>query len=179
MSARKNEINLIPQDKFAASNFGRVVTWLLSTFRVMVILVEMVVMIAFLSRFWLDAKNADLSDEIKQKAAVIKASAQLESEFNLTARKVDTFTKRTQNAFTPSKYMNSIFTYLPADVSISSTTVSSTTTSVSGSAPQETNIMQFIANLNGSKKYQRPQLTSLGINPETGKLDFILEITSI
>lgn len=179
MSARKNEINLIPQDKFAASNFGRIIAWLLSTFRVMVILVEMVVMIAFLSRFWLDAKNADLSDEIKQKVAVIKASAQLESEFNRTATKMEIFTTNIQNSSSSAQALSSVISYLPGDVIISSISVDPIKTSLVGSSPQEKNIIQFLANLNGSKKYKQATLTSLAINQENGKLDFTMEVTKL
>ena len=85
MAARKKrQINLLPQEEFAASTLGRVLNWLLTTFRYIVIVTEIVVMTAFLSRFWLDAKSTDLNELIKQKQAVIAASADFEKEFRLT-----------------------------------------------------------------------------------------------
>ena len=65
MPAKKEpEINLLPQEEFEGSVIGRILKWGLSTFRIIVIIVEMVVMAAFLSRFWLDAKNSDLNEDI-------------------------------------------------------------------------------------------------------------------
>ncbi len=66
MAARKNQqlINLLPQEEFAVSTLGRILAWLMSTFRYIVIAVEMVVMLAFLSRFWLEwnTHDVDLAD---------------------------------------------------------------------------------------------------------------------
>jgi len=57
MAAKKEKpINLLPKDSFAETTLGRVITWFLGTFRIMVIAVELVVVAAFLSRFWLDSK---------------------------------------------------------------------------------------------------------------------------
>lgn len=81
MPARKKKtkaINLLPQEAFAKTTLGRTLTWLLSTFRIIVISVEMVVVVAFLSRFWLDARITDLNDELKQKQAVITSLATFE-----------------------------------------------------------------------------------------------------
>ncbi len=82
MAARKKKrrINLLPQEEFAASILGRVLAWLLSSFRAIVSLTEMTVMIAFLSRFWLDAKSADLNELIRQKQPVIASTSDFEKE---------------------------------------------------------------------------------------------------
>ena len=68
MAARKksSRINLLPQEEFAASTLGRILAWILSTFRILVIMTELIVILAFLSRFWLDARTTDLNEEIKQ-----------------------------------------------------------------------------------------------------------------
>ena len=73
MAARKKnkEINLLPQEQFAASTTGRVLAWVLSTFRMIVILTEMIVIIAFLSRFWLDIKSNDLTDEVDNQKKIV------------------------------------------------------------------------------------------------------------
>ena len=83
MAAQKGSklINLLPQEEFANSTIGRVFTWAMSTFRIIVIGMEMVVMVAFLSRFWLDAINVDLNDIIKQRSAVIAAQSYFEKAF--------------------------------------------------------------------------------------------------
>jgi len=85
MAARKKQkqlkINLLAQEEFATSVLGRILSWALSTFRVIVIAVEMIVVVAFLSRFWLDARITDLNDELKQKQAIVASQATFEKRF--------------------------------------------------------------------------------------------------
>jgi len=78
---KNKSINLLPQEEFEASTIGRVLKWATGTFRIIVIITEMVVMAAFLSRFWLDAQNSDLTDSIKIRSAQISAQGDLEKRF--------------------------------------------------------------------------------------------------
>ena len=82
--SKKEEINLLPQKGFASTTAGRILAWILSTFRIIVIVTEIIVMVAFLSRFWLDAQNTDLDEEITQKQALIAASLGFEKRFKQT-----------------------------------------------------------------------------------------------
>ncbi len=54
-------------------------------------------MIAFLSRFWLDAQHTDLNEEIQQKQAVIEATQNFESEFKDTQKRLSIFSKLATN----------------------------------------------------------------------------------
>src|SRR5258708_25047874 len=85
------EINLLPQEEFQASTIGRVLQWLLSTFRYIVITTEMIVMVAFLSRFWLDARSSDLTDAINQKKAVVASYSTFENQFRAAQQKITIF----------------------------------------------------------------------------------------
>src|SRR3989304_6667942 len=94
MAARKkstHQINLLPQEQFAASTSGRILAWALSTFRIIVIITELVVILAFLSRFFLDAQNADLSEQIEQKSGIVAASSDFEKTFRQTQKKLEIF----------------------------------------------------------------------------------------
>ena len=90
---RKKGVNLVPKDKFAETIFGRTLNWLLSTFRVIVVLVELLVMAAFLSRFWLDARNSDYDDELLERAEVIASTQNLEEGYRLAQEKIKLITK--------------------------------------------------------------------------------------
>ena len=74
-------INLLPKEEFAASTWGRILTWLLSTFRIIVIFTEVIVMAVFLSRFWLDAKANDLNELLRKNQAILKTTTEFENEF--------------------------------------------------------------------------------------------------
>jgi len=69
MPARKFiKVNLLPKDAFETSFLGKFLKWSLTAGRVMVVLTEFVVILAFISRFWFDKKLNDLreANDIKQ-----------------------------------------------------------------------------------------------------------------
>ena len=88
-------INLLPQEEFAASTLGRILAWLLSTFRIIVIFTEVIVMGVFLSRFWLDAKANDLNESLRKNQSILATTTDFENDFRDIQTKLDTFSKVT------------------------------------------------------------------------------------
>jgi Tfp pilus assembly protein PilN len=175
---KDNQINLLPRDKFAASSLGRILGWLLSTFRIIVIMVEMIVMIAFLSRFWLDARNSDLNDEIDQKKALIAASKDFEAEFRNTQRQLKIFTELTKEEHPHSKYLSIISPLIPSEIVLDSFIVQTTGISATGLSPSEQAIAQFITNLEANGAVENVYLTKLGPSKDDENLlEFNLEMT--
>lgn len=82
MTARKAPaINLLPQDRFEYSRLGRFLSWALSTGRYLVIASELVVIVAFLARFWLDRTLIDLRELRLQKEAIVDSYSGIYSDF--------------------------------------------------------------------------------------------------
>lgn len=80
-------INLIPQSDFDQTPIGKILRWALTYGRYIIISTEIIVLLAFISRFSLDRKITDLNDEIEQKSAIIKANQGFERQFrNLQKR---------------------------------------------------------------------------------------------
>ena len=179
MAARKskNQINLLLQEEFAGSTMGRVLLWALSTFRIIVIVTEMVVMIAFLSRFWLDARNVDLNDLIKQKQAVLASSSDFEKDFRNTQKRLKVFSALTPEERPISSYLTTIASYLPSDTSLSSYSYSGGTIQVKGEAVSEAGIAQFIVNLEEAGSFETVEMINLDSSrQETSLLSFTLRI---
>jgi len=162
MSAAKKEfkINLLPQKEFERSTLGRILKWALSSFRVIVIVTEMIVMAAFLSRFWLDATNSDLNETISQKKAVIASFAETEKKFRTFQKQIDIFSKITSS--TPkSEYANLITSLTPADVILNSISDSEDSVQIMGYSGSEQNISQFIKNLSSAGKFKDVSLNKI------------------
>jgi len=177
MTARSKEkyINLLPKDKFSSSTLGRILTWLLSTFRFIVIAVEMVVMLAFLSRFWLDSKNSDLNDEIEQKQAQITASSQIENEFRDIQKRLSIYQGliSTQPSF--SNDIKSLTNLIPEDTVLSSISLSEAEDSLSGTSASEKSIAQLIANLQNMDGVKDVSVAQISANKDDPTLiDFNL-----
>lgn len=172
MAARKKEIqiNLIPEVGFAATATGRILTWMLSSFRIIVIVTEIIVMIAFLSRFWLDAQNTDLGEQIIQKQAVIAASSNFEKEFKFTQKRLEIFSELQSERGILSDLLNTITSSLPTDAFLTNINSLEENVVITGLSPNERSIQQFIANLVSSDQIDSTRLLGITPSPEDSTL---------
>lgn len=172
MAARKgqNQINLLPQEELTGTTLGRILLWALSTFRIIVIITEMVVMLAFLSRFWLDARNVDLNDLIKQKTAVLATTSDFEKDFRLTQKRLKVFSSLSPEEGLVSSYLESITSLLPADISLATFAYSAGTIQIKGTSLTEVSIAQLIVNLENGGRFTDVELTNLDSSTEEGSL---------
>lgn len=74
-------INLLPDDDLLGRPGGKFLVWALSWGKKIVIITELVVVLAFISRFWLDTSIANFSEEIDKKKTIILASSEFEQKF--------------------------------------------------------------------------------------------------
>jgi len=159
MSAKKL-INLLPQEEFETSLVGRVLRWATGTFRIIVILTELVVMGAFLSRFWLDAKNSDLNELIEVKSAQISSQSDFEKEFRNLQKRVEVFKKMSADKKF-SEILAAITSKLPPEVSFSSLSLRESAAQIKGVAKSELAITQFMANLEADQFFKEVSLEQI------------------
>jgi Tfp pilus assembly protein PilN len=168
---RKTKINLIPREGFTATTSGRILVWALSTFRIVVIVTEIIVMIAFLSRFWLDAQNTDLNDEIRQKRAVLEATQNFQDEFEESQKLLSIFGKFSENhGIAPNSYQN-IRKSLPPDLEpeefhLTNINFNFKNVILVGLALDEISVQQFLANLESKDIFKNVALSSIETNDE-------------
>lgn len=77
----KKKISLLAKKPIEATAGGRVVQWLTSSGRAVLVVTELVVLLAFISRFWLDTKNNDLGEIVRQKRIILETSQSFEKDF--------------------------------------------------------------------------------------------------
>ncbi len=81
MPPPKKEISLLPSEENLNSPLAKITKWATSTGRVVIIFVELIVILAFLSRFSLDRRNADLSETLRQQKAILASTKDFESDY--------------------------------------------------------------------------------------------------
>lgn len=116
MSAQPVSINLLDQPEFNSSSIARIMNWAITYGRYIMIGTEVIVLVAFISRFSLDRQLTDLREEIAQKQIILEANQDFENEFLYvqdTLKKVNILTK-TQDK--PMNILNSIISTIPIDV---------------------------------------------------------------
>ena len=83
------ELNLLSGDEFENQTQGKFLRWALTWGKRIVVLTELGVILAFLSRFWLDTTVADLNEKIAQKKAIAQVSMEFEEMFRRVAARLD------------------------------------------------------------------------------------------
>lgn len=121
---RKKEISLAPQDPFDKGVLGRLGAWVLSTGRYILVFVELIVIGAFLSRFWLDRENSDLSEQLRQQRAILESTQSFEEEFRLFQTRLQVAAKALEGRVNVLAPLEVIEKVLPSDVLLSGYSVS-------------------------------------------------------
>ncbi|HET7099221.1 MAG TPA: PilN domain-containing protein [Patescibacteria group bacterium] len=157
---KNSNINLLPQEEFDTSVVGRILKWAMGTFRIIVIITEMIVMAAFLSRFWLDAQNSDLNDTIKNRTAQISNQADFEKQFRGLQSKLNIVKLITQGTKSTEK-IDAISSKLPSGIVLSTVSVQDSLGQVKGTAGSEIAIAQFISNLKSVPQFKEVNLSQV------------------
>ncbi len=131
------DINLLPGDDLDNRPGGQLLKWALSWGKKIVIVTELIVVSAFLSRFWLDTQVANLSDDIQHKKDILEASAEFENEFRSVSNRLAGVQKITD---TPSvtKILTETEKLLPPGITISRITVTGNELGFSGNGDDAT-----------------------------------------
>ena len=92
MPANTTTINLLGKEDLGRSPTGRLLAWAVTYGRYIMIGTEIVVLLAFISRFSLDRKLTDLKEEITQKQAILEANSDLETTIRALQNHIDNVT---------------------------------------------------------------------------------------
>jgi len=177
----KKEISLLPNEENLNSFSARFLKWVTGVGRIVIVFTELIVIGAFLSRFWLDRKNSDLSDTLRQQKAILGSTQEFERDYISLQQRL----KFIKNFYkTEPKYvesLNSLIQSIPDGIyfqNISFNTSEKTsiiTASVESFSYQEDAIIDFIVNLK-----LNPDISSVNvqkIEKKTKDSKFYLSIT--
>lgn len=85
------DINLVPKDPFFETAIGRTLQWALSVGRYIVMFTELLVVLSFLTRFYLDRQITDLNGSIFQAQTTVAAYGNFEQDFRALQQKIDQY----------------------------------------------------------------------------------------
>ncbi len=169
-------INLLPTDEADASLKNRIITWLLGSFRFLVVTVELVVIVGFLSRFFLDSKNADLTDEINQKKALIQSYLPFEHDFKRAQARLATFNTYAYSKTPFSDYVSLVTKNLSSDLQLTKIDYSATDFSVLVVGKNEQNILSFVTRLKKETPFTQMNVVSVEAVPNSELIQAILRV---
>src|SRR3989344_871361 len=115
MPAKPIAINLLGQEDLKHTAQGRIIGWALTYGRYIMIGTEIVVLLAFISRFSLDRRLTDLKEEISQKQAILEANISLEQDIRLLQDTLGKIKLTTTNQSAPLDALTLLQAVLPSD----------------------------------------------------------------
>ena len=168
MPAKPITINLLGQEDLKHTAQGRIIGWALTYGRYIMIGTEIVVLLAFISRFSLDRKLTDLKEEISQKQAILEANASLEQDIRLIQDHLVKVKQTTANQSIPLDELLLLQTLLPPDVYVDTLDVTPDHLAVTAFAGTTHGFSQFLTNLGAAKQFSRVDLGDIRKNALTG-----------
>lgn len=152
-------LNLLNDSKGGSSAVSRIVNWAVSYGRYIMIGTEILVLLAFISRFSLDRQLTDLKEEVSQKQDIIQANASFERDVrNLQDKlaKIKVLTNQSNSLF---EIFPVFQTLIPQGTYLTSFTVIKNKLAAQAVSGSTGSFAQFITNLQHA-----PTLTSIEIN---------------
>jgi Tfp pilus assembly protein PilN len=151
--AIKKELSLLPDSENPNSFSARVIKWLTTVGRWVIVFTELVVVSAFISRFWLDRQNSDLSETLRQQQAILESTQSFESEFKSFQQRLDFIADFYQNDPQYDQKITALINSTPKDLVYQTLSIKKDEDSKNVSAVasliafNETSIITFINNL--------------------------------
>jgi len=168
MAAPKSKIEFLPQEDWEKTSFGKFLKWLLTVGRYIVIFTELIVILAFLSRFKLDRDLTNLYEQIENKQAIIQSYADFEADFRFLQEQLTTIQALRQEQLQTKQLVEEIAALTPIDVYFSDLSVTGDKASLTANALSEAGLATFINNLKRSDRFSNLEIGSLAIGTGEG-----------
>jgi len=172
-----SSINLLPKDGFEFSAAGRTLKWVTTAGRILVVLTEFVVLLAFASRFYFDKKLDDLGEVLVQKEAQIAAYADVETEMRKVLAKQTPIEASEKGGLSFASNIDGLTQVLPAGVFLDSLLLDKNGLSIVGKAQSEYGFAQFISGIKRMPKVSSINMKETSFDQTTGGLKFGVQIT--
>lgn len=149
----KKEISLLPNEENSNSFSARFLKWVTTIGRIVIVFTEFIVILAFLSRFWLDRKNSDLSEILRQQKAILTSTKEFEDDYTSLQLRLQFIKNFYKSEPKYVENLNSLIQSLPSDIYFQSFSIDNNkiTSKVSSKVElysyQEDAIVNFISNL--------------------------------
>lgn len=167
---KKREINLLKYKHFEDTLAGKVLAWVLSAGRVIVIITEIIVIAAFLSRFWLDRNLADLNEQNAALKAQVEAFSSFEKEFRSAQERLSLYKNLSAAQAKYSQIIKEVTSLLPTDVLLTNISITGDAVNITGKAISENGLAGFINAAGRAKTVKDIKLADLSLETKEQQL---------
>ena len=175
MPARKTALNLLPRSDLDGSWWGRFLKWALSAGRYIIILTEMVVIMAFLSRFKLDRDLSDLAERIEGKKNVLAALSVNEGAFRSIQKRLEVTKTMMEGGVPVDDLLTDIEKDLPNGVRLITIGMDEEKMSLNAETASDSGLGEFVRNVNSDPRWKSVELADV-IGDRQGSVKFSVNL---
>lgn len=161
MPARRKALNLLPRSDLDGSWWGRFLKWALSTGRYIIILTEMVVIMAFLSRFKLDRDLSDLAERIEGKKNVLAALSVNENAFRNIQKRLAVTKTLIESGVPVDDLLADIEKDLPGGVRFTTISMDVGKIALNAETASDSGLGEFIRNVDADLRWKSVELADV------------------
>jgi Tfp pilus assembly protein PilN len=171
-------VNLLGNDNFSESPIGRIVAWAITYGRYIMITTEIIVLLAFISRFSLDRKLSDLNESIGQKQAIIESNLPFEEELTRVSTQLTRVKTLMATQNKPYELLQIIKSILPMDATLSQLTITTDKISAITTIGSTESLAVFMNNLQSVKQFVKVDIGEIKKLPIQGvQFQFTVSLT--
>lgn len=148
------DINLLPTEDIEKAPLGKLLKWALTYGRYIVVVTELIVITAFLSRFKLDRDITDLSEEISRKKNIIAASEPFESKVRKLQNRIEKIAAIEEESNHPDKVLDYIVTILPTETTLDTMTIKGQKIIISGVSSTDAGLSTVVSAIRQNRNIQ-------------------------
>lgn len=168
MPANNISINLLGDSEMSHTSLGRIVGWAVTYGRYIMIGTEIIVLLAFISRFSLDRKLTDLKEEVVQKQDIIEANLSFEKDVRLLQDKLAKIKTLTNQPINHYETLLLFQSKLPQGVYLKSVDLTKNKLTVQAIAGSTQAFSQYMTNLQLTKQFSAIDIGDIKRDPIIG-----------
>jgi len=168
------QINLLPKKGFANSALGSTLEFFSTYGRYIIVGTQLIVLIAFFSRFRLDRELTDLQDAVDQKEAIITDLQSFESEVKLLQQRLSNIRDLKQGHDYVRDTLSVVKRTLPPGTVITDLSIQSSGISVDGSSADQQSFATLIATLRSSEELDNISFSGITRSSDSEEIGFSL-----
>ena len=158
------EINLLPQEELTES-FGKLVSWILTLGRYIIILTEIVALGTFAYSVKLTIERNDLKESIVGQQDLIENFSKFENEFRLVQTRLQNLKSLESNHVFFEKILDELNSLLPIGVVLTELKVDQNTITFGGDFSSEETLQTLINSIEKSDKISNLEITKITFCP--------------
>ena len=171
------QINLLPKKGFANSALGSTLEFFSTYGRYIIVGTQLIVLIAFFSRFRLDRELTDLQDAIDQKEAIITDLQSFESEVKLLQQRLGNIRNLKEGHDYVRDALSIVKSTLPPGTVITDLNIQQSGISMDGSSSDQQSFATLIATLRGSEDLDNISFSGISRSSDSESIEFSLSVS--